>query len=258
MKVCTHHAFFAVLDDGIGILERVVLAITVKLVEQLGGQPSSSPLLAPPCCRHLVVGCVFGSRGWIFKQSHVLKWSDQRSKKSPSQSVHCTNREGEQKRARAELRMAAACVSNSGGIPVGLVPAQTQQRPVQNQCRPRLSLSLVSSRLLVCPPKVERDLSPCWSEGYSRTSPMTSSDTPAPADVPSGGDSEASRQTGAAQDERELLQSSLSFRSGNGHETAASNRFRSNIEIVEKPRQMVVLVATIIGASYLVSFWQTV
>lgn len=34
---------------------------------------------------------------------------------------------------------------------------------------------------------------------------------------------------------------------------AAANRFRSNIEIVEKPRQMIVLLATIAGASYLVS-----
>lgn len=31
-----------------------------------------------------------------------------------------------------------------------------------------------------------------------------------------------------------------------------ANRFRSNVEIVEKPRQMVVLLVTIAGASYLV------
>ena len=54
-----------------------------------------------------------------------------------------------------------------------------------------------------------------------------------------------------------MLQSATSFRSadceGIDNQAAASNRFRSNIEIVEKPRQMVVLVATIAGASYLVS-----
>lgn len=53
-----------------------------------------------------------------------------------------------------------------------------------------------------------------------------------------------------------MLQSVVSFRSAGdceGHETAVSNRFRSNIEIVEKPRQMIVLMATIAGASYLVS-----
>lgn len=31
-----------------------------------------------------------------------------------------------------------------------------------------------------------------------------------------------------------------------------ANRFRSNVEIIEKPRQMVVLLVTIAGASYLV------
>eukprot|EP00752_Nemacystus_decipiens_P016278 g14557.t1 len=85
---------------------------------------------------------------------------------------------------------------------------------------------------------------------------MTSTDTQAPADGPSGsGGSEASRpaEGGGAQERVEVLQSGLSFRSGDGdvHETPVSNRFRSNIEIVEKPRQMIVLVATIVGASYL-------
>ncbi|CAM9177365.1 unnamed protein product [Pylaiella littoralis] len=37
-----------------------------------------------------------------------------------------------------------------------------------------------------------------------------------------------------------------------GNQPTVSNRFRSNIEIVEKPRQMVVLMVTIAGASYLV------
>lgn len=96
-------------------------------------------------------------------------------------------------------------------------------------------------------------------ENVCPASAMASPGTQASADGPSGsGDSEASRPAGAqAQDERvEVLQSGLSFRSGDcdGHETAVSNRFRSNIEIVEKPRQMIVLVATIVGASYLVSF----
>lgn len=31
-----------------------------------------------------------------------------------------------------------------------------------------------------------------------------------------------------------------------------ANRFRSNVEIIEKPRQMVVLLVTVAGASYLV------
>lgn len=55
-----------------------------------------------------------------------------------------------------------------------------------------------------------------------------------------------------------MLQSATSFKSADceGLDTAGvSNRFRSNIEIVEKPRQMVVLVATIAGASYLVSWF---
>lgn len=56
------------------------------------------------------------------------------------------------------------------------------------------------------------------------------------------------------------LQSAVSFRSAagdhvvEGYDSAVSNRFRSNIEIVEKPRQMIVLMATIAGASYLVSY----
>lgn len=40
-------------------------------------------------------------------------------------------------------------------------------------------------------------------------------------------------------------------RDGGAYDSAA-NRFRSNVEIIEKPRQMIVLLATIAGASYLV------
>lgn len=52
----------------------------------------------------------------------------------------------------------------------------------------------------------------------------------------------------------EDLMSSNSFRSACvvGDTESAANRFRSNVEIIEKPRQMIVLVATIAGASYLV------
>lgn len=46
-----------------------------------------------------------------------------------------------------------------------------------------------------------------------------------------------------------LLMSRASSWSAND---AVSNRFRSNVEIVEKPRQMIVLLVTIAGASYLV------
>lgn len=87
---------------------------------------------------------------------------------------------------------------------------------------------------------------------------MASPDNQPLADGPSGsGGSEAPRHAGAQDERVEVLQSGLSFRSGDcdGQETAVSNRFRSNIEIVEKPRQMIVLVATIVGASYLVSFF---
>lgn len=90
-----------------------------------------------------------------------------------------------------------------------------------------------------------------------------------PADVPGGGCSSAE---GSAQPQQLIagddgeddgdclmqLKSVVSFTSATGDcavegcESGASNRFRSNIEIVEKPRQMIVLMATIAGASYLV------
>ncbi|CAM9411371.1 unnamed protein product [Scytosiphon promiscuus] len=52
------------------------------------------------------------------------------------------------------------------------------------------------------------------------------------------------------------LMSAVSFSSAGGDREggdggSASNRFRSNIEIVEKPRQMIVLLVTIAGASYM-------
>lgn len=37
------------------------------------------------------------------------------------------------------------------------------------------------------------------------------------------------------------------------YDDSSANRFRSNVEIIEKPRQMIVLLVTIAGASYLVS-----
>lgn len=84
---------------------------------------------------------------------------------------------------------------------------------------------------------------------------MASPENQVPADGPSDGSTTEASASGAQEERTELLRSTLSFRSGDcdGYETAISNRFRSNIEIVEKPRQMIVLVVTIVGASYLVS-----
>lgn len=96
-----------------------------------------------------------------------------------------------------------------------------------------------------------------------------------PADVPGGGSSSSSNAEASAQPQQQQLiagdddggdggdlmqlKSVVSFTSAagdgavEGYESgAASNRFRSNIEIVEKPRQMIVLMVTIAGASYLV------
>lgn len=108
---------------------------------------------------------------------------------------------------------------------------------------------------LVCPSTRARPTL-LLAQFASPTSSMASPDVQAPNDGPSRSGSEVAQRPSGVYDERaELLHSNVSFRSGDcdGHETALSNRFRSNIEIVEKPRQMIVLVATIVGASYLVS-----
>lgn len=112
-----------------------------------------------------------------------------------------------------------------------------------------------SPALLVCPVESSETYYPVRAGSLCLHPTMTTPDTQAPADGASVSSSEASRPAGAQDERVEVLQSGLSFRSGDcdGHETPVSNRFRSNIEIVEKPRQMVVLVATIVGASYLVS-----
>lgn len=79
------------------------------------------------------------------------------------------------------------------------------------------------------------------------------------ADVGSGGTQEPPHPTDAEEEERVQqltsgeLTSAASFGPADCDGYDASNRFRSNIESVEKPRQIVVLVATIAGASYLVS-----
>lgn len=79
------------------------------------------------------------------------------------------------------------------------------------------------------------------------------------ADGASDGSQEPPHPTDTEEEERVQqltsgeLTSAASFGPGDGRGYDASNRFRSNIESVEKPRQIVVLVATIAGASYLVS-----
>ncbi len=82
--------------------------------------------------------------------------------------------------------------------------------------------------------------------------------TQEPAESPTGSTSRAQLPATGGQEEniQMMLQSATSFRSADcdGLNAAPeSNRFRSNIEIVEKPRQMIVLGLTIAGASYLVS-----
>lgn len=86
--------------------------------------------------------------------------------------------------------------------------------------------------------------------------------TPAEAKGPTpdagkGGQGQQERDRRARSDELTLT-SADSYRTAGGARDggaydSAANRFRSNVEIVEKPRQMIVLLATIAGASYLVS-----
>ncbi|CAN0151182.1 unnamed protein product, partial [Ectocarpus sp. 8 AP-2014] len=77
------------------------------------------------------------------------------------------------------------------------------------------------------------------------------------ADGSSGGTQEPPHATDVEEEERVQqltageLTSAASFGTGDCDGYDASNRFRSNIESVEKPRQIVVLVLTIAGASYL-------
>lgn len=65
------------------------------------------------------------------------------------------------------------------------------------------------------------------------------------------GRQERHRQAGSDELTLTSADSTGGVRDGGAYESAA-NRFRSNVEIVEKPRQMVVLLVTIAGASYLV------
>lgn len=83
---------------------------------------------------------------------------------------------------------------------------------------------------------------------------VTPGETKGPTpDAGKGGQGRQERHRRARSDELTLTSadSTGGARDGGAYDSAA-NRFRSNVEIVEKPRQMVVLLVTIAGASYLV------